>query len=475
MKTVEFTLNKTIKTEVLVVGGGVSGCSAALAAARSGAKVTLLESGGTLGGAAGIGIVIPLDAVCTRDGKSFGGILEELVHEIVKLGEKYCFNDNPEKPHNSIGSPHIIKYILLKNLVKADVNIKFHTTLVSADTQGNKVSRVIAQDKSGFYEIEADTFIDATGDADLVNFVGADCSLGSEPNVLDSLIANDMDRRHRTGNKYTGYVKDGVMQPASIFFYMGGVDVSKAAELNNKKLKFGDLGITKEKFLRWKFANTLGFEVTNDDIPTPQGRVLIYRGPREDVCSVNMSRVIGVNGADADSLNEGEIKAQLQLIAIVDFLQTFIPGFENSYLIQSANTLGIRESRRLKGRYVLSAMEAINCKSFEDAIARGSYCIDIHDPNGKSGAVGGDIKGNYYDIPYGCLLAKEYDNLLVCGRCISVDHVTHASSRIQGTCILTGQAAGTAAAMALKQDTTPADLDGKKLRKQLIADGMYLD
>lgn len=475
MSSITLELKKTVKTDVLVAGGGVAGCAAALAAARQGAKVTLLENGGTLGGAASIGIVIPLDAVTARNKKPFGGILQEIYDETRDAGEKYCFNDDPEKLHHSVCSPHVLKYVLLKKLVEAGVNVRFHTTLVSAETENNKVSRVIAQDKSGFYDIEAASFIDATGDADLVNFAGAEFVLGSEEGVLDSLVANDMNKRHFSDSEYTGYSSSGEMQPVSIFFHMGGVDVSEAAKLNNKKLKFGDLGITKERFLQWKFANTLGFEVVDDNIPTPQGRVLVYRGPREDVCSVNMSRIIGIDGSDADSLNDGEIKAQLQLIAIVDFLQTFIPGFENSYLIQSANTLGVRETRRLKGRYVLTGMEAITCKTFEDTIARGSYCIDIHDPKGKSGAVGGQIKGDFYDIPYGCLLAKEFDNLLVCGRCISVDHVTHASSRIQGTCMLTGQAAGTAAAMALKEGKAPADLDGRKVKEQLIADGVYLN
>ena len=475
MKALTFNTNREIVTDVFVAGGGVAGCAAALAAARHGAKVVLIESGGTLGGQAGIGIVTPLDAVRARNGKSFGGLIKEFCDEIAEAGEKYCFNDNPEKKHFSLGSPHITKYIMLKKLVEAGVDVHFHTTLVSAECEGKEVKSVAVLDKSGFCTIKAESFIDATGDADLIAFSGAEYVLGSEKGVLDSLVMNDMDKRHFSEEKYSGYEKDGVMQPVSIFFIMGGVDIDEARKLNNKKLCFGDLGITKEKFEAWKFANTCGFEVMDDRIPMPQGRVLISRGPREDMAVVNMSRVTGINGADADSLNEGEIKAQLQLIAIVDFLQTFIPGFEKSYLIQSANTLGVRETRRLKGRYVLTGGEAILCDPKADAIARGSYCIDIHDPNGKSAAVGGHIKGNFYDIPYGCLLAKEYDNLLACGRCISVDHVTHASTRIQGTCIMTGQAAGTAAALSLKQNIVPADIDVKYLRETLINDGVYLD
>lgn len=475
MKTLNFSTNREIVTDVLVAGGGVAGCAAALAAARKGAKVVLIESGGTLGGIAGIGLVTPLDAVSSRSGKHFGGLIKEFCNDIAEAGEKYCFNDDPEKKHFSLGSPHITKYILLKKLVEAGVDVRFHTTLVSAECEGKEVKSVAVLDKSGFCTIKAESFIDATGDADLIAFSGAEYVLGSEKGVLDSLADNDLDKRHFSDEKYAGYSADGVMQPVSIFFIMGGVDIAEARKLNNKKLCFGDLGITKEKFEAWKFAGTCGFEITDDRIPMPQGRVLISRGPREDMAVVNMSRVTGINGADADSLNEGEIKAQLQLIAIVDFLQTFIPGFEKSYLIQSANTLGIRETRRLKGRYVLSGNEAILCTPLEDRVARGSYIIDIHDPNGKSAAVGGSIKGDFYDIPYGCLLAKEYDNLLACGRCISVDHVTHASTRIQGTCIMTGQAAGTAAALALKENINVAELGVNYLQKILIDDGVYLD
>lgn len=476
MKNLSFVAEREIKTDVLVAGGGVGGCAAALAAARCGAKVILLESGGTLGGQAGIGLVTPLDAVVTKkEHKSLGGIITELCRDITEAGEKYCFNDDPEKLHRSLHSPHITKYILLKKLNEAGVEVRFHTTLVSVETEGERVTSAIILDKSGFAVIAADSFIDATGDADMVVMSGAEYVSGSEPGVFESLAQNGMDNRHFSDEKYSAYSHDGIMQPVSIFFIMGGVDVSLAAKLNNKRLSFGDLGITREKFEAWEFAGTCGFEINGDRIPMPQGRVLVSRGPREDMAVVNMSRVTGINGADADSLNEGELKAQLQLIAIVDFLQKFIPGFENSYLIQSANTLGVRETRRLKGRYVLTGNEAILCERRDDSIARGTYMIDIHDPNGKAAAIGGALKGDFYDIPYGCLLAKEFDNLLACGRCISVDHIAHSSTRIQGTCILTGQAAGTAAALSLKKGIAPAQLDVNELRARLIEDGVYLD
>lgn len=477
MENITFEIKRELSCDVLVVGGGVAGCAAALASARCGADTVLIESGGVLGGQAGIGLVTPLDATVTRNTRrSFGGILKELCDDITEAGEKYCFNDNPEKKHHSKNSPHITKYILLKKLVEAGVKVRFHTTLASVKSEGKLVKSAVVLDKSGFMEIKASSFIDGSGDADMIVMSGADHVSGSEPGVFEALSDNGMDKRHFSDEKYTSYEHNGVMQPVSLFFIMGNADVSEGIKLNNKRLEFGDLGITREKFEQWKYAGSCGFELTDSDrIPMPQGRVLVSRGPREDFAVINMSRVIGIDGSDADSLNEGEIKAQLQLMAIVDFLQTFIPGFENSYLVQSANTLGVRETRRLKGRYVLSGNEAICCEKRDDSIARGSYIIDIHDPNGKAAAIGGALKGDFYDIPYGCLLAKEFDNLLACGRCISVDHIAHSSTRIQGTCILTGQAAGTAAAMAKQKNITVAELSVLELREKLLANGVYLD
>ena len=156
-------------------------------------------------------------------------------------------------------------------------------------------------------------------------------------------------------------------------------------------------------------------------------------------------------------------------------MKTFIPGFENSYLVGSGSSLGVRETRRLRGSYILSGLEAINCQRSDEAIARGSYIIDIHDPNGRAAAIGGSLKGDFYDIPYGCLTSKELENLLVCGRCISVDHVAHSSTRIQGTCVMTGQAAGTAAAMCGGRIKDVKEINVGALREKLISDGVYLD
>ena len=459
--------------DVAVIGGGVAGCGAALAAARNGAKVLLAESSGILGGQATLGLVTPLDARFTTGGKSFGGILEEISGKTMDLTRAYC-SCGTQGEVWEIASPHILKYVLLDLLTEAGVDIRFHTNLIAAHGENGLLTHVVLSGKSGFEKITAASYIDATGDADLVYLSGAEYVRGSEPGVFDQLSQSGLNKSHFSNREYSGYSHDGLMQPVSIFLLMGGVDVDRAAALNNKDLKFGDLGITREAFQSWKFAGSCGFEVTGDSIPMPQGRILVSRSTRPDVAVINMSRVVGIDGADADSLNEGEIKAQKQVIAIVDFLKTFVPGFENSYFIQSGSTLGVRETRRMLGEYVLSGKEAIACRRFPYPVARGSYIIDIHDPSGKARAIGGSIRGEFYDIPYGCLVSRTYSNLLACGRCISVDHIAHSSTRIQGTCILTGQAAGTAAALARKKQLHPGELPEQELHRQLVADGVYL-
>ena len=163
-----------------------------------------------------------------------------------------------------------------------------------------------------------------------------------------------------------------------------------------------------------------------------------------------------------------------KVMYLVDFLKRFVPGFQKSFLVESGNTLGVRETRRLVGKYVLKGTDAIDCRHFDDDVACGSYMIDIHDPHGKRKAIGGEILGSCYGIPYRSLLPKTITNLLVCGRCISADHVAHASTRIQGTCCMTGQASGTAAALAIKEKTTVGSLDVDKLINTLQTNGIYL-
>ena len=352
----------------------------------------------------------------------------------------------------------------------------FHAfiTDVVSDDNGN-ITELIVSTKDGLKRVSGKVFIDTTGDGDVMGKSAAKTIIGSEPEVLGTISKNG---GLSGDNNITDIAPDdyvGKLQPVSLMMQFGNVDVRKAQQYMNKRLTYADLGTTKEEFAKWKYANTLGFEISDDDlIPMPQGRVWLVNAQRMDVATVNMSRVLGVNACDPLSYSDAEIKAGLQLIAIIDFLKTFVPGFENSYFMESSNTLGIRESRRLIGNYMLSGDEVVECAQFEDAIAHGSYIIDIHDPCGKRMAIGGKIQKEYYSIPYRSLITDRVPNLATAGRSISADHVATSSTRIQGTAMLTGQAAGIAAAMAVENNCSMNKIDVKKLQNKLIADGVFL-
>ena len=466
-------IKRKINCDVFVAGGGVAGAAAAAAAARRGVSVILCESSGILGGQATNGIVTPLSSVQSRSGKKFGGIVDEIIEKTIELSEKYALPDKKGNFYNRIACPEILSYVMLKMCVEAGVKIMFHTELVGIKRKDKKIECAYVFTKSGLFQINADKFIDATGDGALFAEAGEEYALGSEKGVYESLFETGLDSVHYEDN--TGVVHalsdtSGLMQPVSIFFVMGGVDYKKASAFNNKRLTYSDLGISKEEFHSLPYFGSVGFEENGDLIPLPQGRILVSEGISDDYAVVNMSRINGINGADADDVNRAETEARLQLMAIVDFLKRYVPGFENSYLVNTGSTLGIRETRRLKGKYILSGKEVIECRHFEDAIAKGSYMIDIHDPRGKNKALGGELKGDFYEIPYGCICAVKNENLFVCGRCISVDHVAHSSTRIQGTCIMTGQAAGTACALSVKN----GDVTVSELRQALIEDGVNL-
>ncbi len=470
MKTIQMPIQSSFECDVLVCGGGVAGTCAAIAAARAGVRTILIEEAGGLGGQATLGLVSPTSSVAARDGRSFGGLMREILQKTHQLSRLYAGSDT-----DSYSSSHILRLVLMELAIQAGVALHLHTKIMAVERNGDTLTEVLALTKSGVCGYKAKRWIDATGDADVIALAGEAYALGSEPGVFGQLQEAGLDKLHFEQTDYAPYAHSGALQPVSYMFTMGNVDGGAGKHLINKRLTYRDLGITREDFKKLSYAGINGFEENGDLLPLPQGRVLFFPGVRHGEYTVNMSRVIGINGADAASLNLGEQLAQMQILPLVDVLKRLIPGFAQSYLVDCAVTLGVRESRRLIGRYVLTGREALNCTPMPDVIAHCFYLIDIHDPFGKDKAIGGEIRGDYFDIPYGALVARQAPNLLACGRCISADHVAHSATRIQGSCMLTGQAAGTAAALSLETGRSVADVDVLALQSRLIADSVFLD
>lgn len=475
MSTVKLEKDISVRysADVVVVGGGVGGTAAAIAAGRQGKSVLLIEKSGCLGGLATNGHVSPFDATHSRSGKPFGGIAQEILDAMDDAQLKYGVADSNMKREG----PHLLKWVLLRLAVNAGVRVLFHADLIDVVAENDEIKYLIIHTKSGIEGVRGKAYVDATGDGDVFFGAGEEYFMGSEADsgkILEQTGLYHMHFDDDTLEKYTPETTTDrhAVQPVSVMFTMGNVDLSKQPyKYNNKNLRFSDLGIDKEEFKKLPYYGTTGFEDNGDLIPIPQGRILLTETGRPGELLVNMSRVIGVDATDAEELTDASVKAQFQVIYLVDFLKRYVPGFENAFLVESSNVIGVRETRRLVGQYVLKGTDAINCVHFDDNIGCGSYIIDIHDPFGKCRALGGEVKGDCYGIPYRCLVPKTVKNLLVCGRCISVDHVAHSSTRIQGTCVITGQAAGTAAALAVAGGTSVQDVDVKALQNELKAAG----
>ncbi len=202
--------------------------------------------------------------------------------------------------------------------------------------------------------------------------------------------------------------------------------------------------------------------------------MLFFTGPADDEVLVNTTRVQGLNGLDVEELTEAEDLGRKQVMMVANFMTNNLPGFEKASISNVGAQIGIRETRRIDGVYALEAEDVIRGRRFDDVIARSGYPIDIHDPSGK-GVTAAWVQGDgAYDIPYRCLLPKEISNLLVGGRCISTSHEALATTRLTPSCMATGQAAGTAAGLAVKHGVTPADINIAMLQRELLLAGVVL-
>jgi len=210
------------------------------------------------------------------------------------------------------------------------------------------------------------------------------------------------------------------------------------------------------------------------EISIPRENVLYFPTTRKGEIHFNTTRVIMVDGTKAKDLTYAEVEARRQMVELVKFLREKVPGFKNAYLLTSGVQIGVRETRRIIGEYILTGSDIIRARKFKDSIARGSYPIDIHNPTGEGTVIKRLPPGEFYDIPYRCLVPKKVDNLLVAGRCISSTHEAQAAVRVMPIVVAIGQAAGTAAALAVKLNVYPRKINVSSLQETLKKQGVIL-
>ncbi|MGE5618353.1 MAG: FAD-dependent oxidoreductase [Sphingomonadaceae bacterium] len=444
------------ETDVLVVGGGPAGLGAALGAASAGASVVLAERYGFLGGNATAALVMPLALSHTQKGPpvpgrvrnlmprdhgpgdpAIAGAFKTLVERLVAAGG--AIPPSEETGYVTPFDPEAFKLVATELLDEAGVAFLLHA-LASGTIGNGRVEGVVFETKSGPVVVRATAVVDCTGDGDIAARAGAPFQVGRQ--------------------------EDGLVQPMSLLFRM--LEFERAAfeayERAHPDQWCGDYGLW-ELIERAKAAGELDL---------PRNELLIFGTPHEQEVTINGTRVTKVLGTDVWDLTYAEWESRRQMHQVVAFLRKYVPGFAQSYLGQSGMNVGVRESRRILGEYRLTADDVLSARKFPDAIARGTYPIDIHNPTGPGTVLKRVPPGEAYDIPLRCLLPVGVEQLLVAGRCISGTHEAHSSYRVMPICMATGQAAGVCAALGVRAGRPPRQVPAEEVRRELLRQGAIL-
>lgn len=424
------TIPVAAQVDVLVLGAGPAGVAAAISAAREGASTMLVEQTGDVGGIATAGLM------SHWTGNTQGGIYEEILDRSADLrtDADYGFNGSPRQ----IINPERLKTVLLEMLEEAGVQLLLYTFVSAPIMQSEtQVGGAIVENKTGRQAILAKVVIDCTGDGDLAARSGAAYIKGRET--------------------------DGSMQPVTIMFKVGGVDYTRAVFPG----KFEDyIQIPAGEI------QALGKAA----LPFPAGHVLLYRTSLPGVVTCNMTNCIGIDGTKTEDLVRATRVCRSQMDSIVQFLRSTVPGYENCYILSSASLIGVRETRHFKGMKTITEEDIRASRVFDDwAVTYASFNFDVHNMSGNGlDATGAQdaFTATYYTIPYGCLVPETINGLLLAGRDISGTHMAHANYRVMPICANMGQAAGIAAAICVKNDIQPREVDVKLLQKCLLENGV---
>ncbi len=431
--------------DVVVLGGGPAGISAAAAAACNGARVLLAERYGFLGG---MGTAAGVTNFCGLHANVFGEI-RQVVHGVADdLLMRMRRLDGLNEPHLVLGKIHAQAYDMSAFKCAADalladhgVHLLFHALAAGVARHADgTLDALLLETKSGRVAVRARCFIDCSGDADIAHWAGVPTEKGD------------------------GH---GHMLYPTLMFRVGNVDAQRAGEA-------------------WKTIPALMDEAeAAGEFRFPRRGAVVrpQKHPYEWRVNVTQLRKLdgsATDGTDAQSLSEGEIEGRRQIVEYLRFLRTRVPGFENAYALDIAPQLGIRETRRLIGETMLSADDVLNCADFPDAIGVNGWPLEKH--------VAGDVQWvwppipdsrGYNQLPYRMLLPRRasaggVDNLLVAGRCASMTHDGQSAARVSGACFVMGQAAGTAAALAVRDGRSPHDIDVAELQALLVKQGAFL-
>ena len=431
METVSYTREIPVykRFDVIVCGAGPAGICAAVAAARQGAKVALLERYGVPGGNLTCGHVGPILGMVGK-----GTMRDELMALL-------------EVPDNDmigrVGVAHDMqraKTVLTEFIHHENIEVYLQTMAADALVEDRRITGVVISTKEGLLALEGKVVVDATGDGDVAAFAGCQIEKGRE---------------------------DGLMQPVTLEFTLDNVDEDRGV------ICIGD--VDDVEFNGQRFLDYCKQCAQKGMLPEHLAAVRLHPTVHKGERQVNTTQANGVDSTKIEDLYPAELALRGQIDTLIRFFRENLPGYENCKYIASGTTTGIRESRRVVGEYLITAEELAAGKRFDDVVVhKAEFIVDIHNPAGAGQA---EEKIQYvvpYDLPYGCFVPKGVDGLMTAGRCISGTHRAHASYRVMSICMAMGQAVGVAAALCARQGCQPRALDVKALQKELTALGVEL-
>ena len=445
----------TVRTQVLVIGSGAAGLTAAIAAGRNGAEVLLLENASFPGG---ISATLPWLGFHDRDYRLIvKGLPLEFCRRLQAIGAASQHELDPKCASGISIDSHWWKITLMQLFREAGVRLLLHTQVVDTIREGDRICGVIVENKSGRQRIEADVTIDCSGDGDVAARGGVAWEKG------------------RTA--------DGLVQAPTLVFKLGGVNrLGFIAGCKNPANKYREWLVPYpdlwEKMMKridrmnvivcGGYAALIERARQAGEFNVPQSRIVGVKLHQPDQFLVVMTRVLGLDPTSTQSLSDAYARVYEQIPVLVHFFQKWVPGFEQSSLLEIAPMLGVRESRRIMGDYLLKAEDLVEGRVFDDAVSMGGYHIDIHRPAG-TWVDSHNVRA--YTIPMRSLIARDVDGLLMAGKCLSATHEAIASTRVIPICMGQGQAVGTAAAMAVKRKISVRELPISDLQATLMAQG----
>lgn len=416
----ELPANKS--ADVLVIGSGPAGIAAAVTLGRNNKDVLLIEKCGCVGGMSTAGLM-----------SHWVGTVEcKLYDEVIK---KSCERENRKlNSDKKYINAEILKLTYLDLLKQAKVRLLLSSIVVDVLKDNNNITGVIVANKSGLETVKCKLIIDCSGDGDIAFKSGEQFVMGRET--------------------------DGKMQPATLMFKVGGVRKFGAVYLGSFESEHRSIHGELQALAKKK-------------LPYPAGHVLLYKSPVKGVTVCNMTNSIDINGTDNDDINKAYLQCCDQIPQIIDFLRRYVRGYRNCYLLSTAEIVGIRETRHIKGVYTISQEDIYAARSFDDAIVKNAYFnFDVHNVAGSGLDTTGIQKEykqkNGYDIPYRALLPEKTDNLILAGRCISGTHMAHSNYRAMPICFAMGAAAGAACVLALEQSKPLKSISAKEIQRMLF-------